>query len=342
MRIVHAANFNTFKYGTDFYSTDRKITSGFIKNGHFVYDFSYRDILRGENFFKTTKYGIGKLNDRLLSACKMIQPDLLMLGHSELIEAETLDKIKKAVPGVKTGMWYVDPLFNTHKTSFIFPRLRYLDAFFATTGGEYLKSFKNDYGRAAFFPNIVDESFDCYRNFGRNDFLYDFLFCGRDHGEPERKAFLSELIETLKKNSLACELRGALGNPLAFGAEFMNLLGQSKMGLNYSRKNDVYMYSSDRIVQLAGNGLLTFCPRVPGFEMLYDDTELVYFHDLDELIEKVKYYVQNDDERKTVAENGWNKTHASFNSQRVCQFMEDVIFQKKYSEEYEWGTELFK
>lgn len=58
------------------------------------------------------------------------------------------------------------------------------------------------------------------------------------------------------------------------------------MGLNYSRKNDVTLYSSDRIVQLTGNGLLTFSPRIPGFDQLYTEQEVVYFDDQFDLAEK--------------------------------------------------------
>jgi len=42
LKIVHCANFSESKYGAVYYAIDRKISNGLIRNGHFVYDFSYR------------------------------------------------------------------------------------------------------------------------------------------------------------------------------------------------------------------------------------------------------------------------------------------------------------
>ncbi len=64
------------------------------------------------------------------------------------------------------------------------------------------------------------------------------------------------------------------------------------MGLNYSRRNDVTLYSSDRIVQLTGNGLLTFSPRIPGFEKLYTEQEVVYFDDQFDLAKKINSLIK--------------------------------------------------
>ena len=45
------------------------------------------------------------------------------------------------------------------------------------------------------------------------------------------------------------------------GDEFLEKISQSKMGLNLSRGKPVKYYSSDRIAQLMGNGLLTFIDK---------------------------------------------------------------------------------
>lgn len=57
MKILHIANFGFNKQGAHFYCTDRKISAGLIENGHFVYDFSFRDMARMGTIFKTKKLG---------------------------------------------------------------------------------------------------------------------------------------------------------------------------------------------------------------------------------------------------------------------------------------------
>ena len=49
-KIVHCGIFNELDNGNFFYGLERKISHGLIQNGHFVYDFSYRDIERYSRF----------------------------------------------------------------------------------------------------------------------------------------------------------------------------------------------------------------------------------------------------------------------------------------------------
>jgi hypothetical protein len=342
LRIVHAAIFNTYKYGTDFYSTDRKITNGLIRNGHFVYDFSYRDICRSESLFRTSKFGTGKVNKKLLQVCHTIRPDLLLLGHSELINLETLTHLKKHLPGLKIALWFVDALFRTqtHSTKHILERLDGIDVFFATTGGDYLKTFKTQNNTVAYIPNISDSAVDSHKNFTSDLLDIDFLYCGRDDSDSERKTFLSSLFNSLDKK-INYEIRGAFGNPLVFGHDYLQLLSRTRMGLNFSRRNDIYLYSSDRIVQLTGNGILTFSPKVPGMEKIYDDSEIIYFNELSDLIDQIAFYHANEPERKRVAEKGWKRTHTSYNAARVTRFMLELIWEDRFSENYEWKDEIY-
>ena len=343
MRIIHVANFNTGKYGADLYATDRKISAGMTRNGHFVYDFSYRDVCRHESLFRTTRFGRGKVNKRLIEACAIQQPHLLLLGHSELIEAVTLAEIRRRHPDMKIGLWYVDPLFHREKTGHIFDRLPFIDVTFATTGGEYLREWAGSASaapRAAFIPNMVDKAIESHRAFAAASYDYDFIFCGRDAYEPERRTFMAELNREAAKH-LRCAFRGCLGNPLATGCGYLDFLGRSKMALNISRRNDVALYSSDRLAQLVGNGLLTFCPRVPGLKLLFGEDELVYFDGLGDLLEKIAFYHSHEDECRTTAERGWQRIHHSYSGERVCRYMLELLFDRPFTSEYEWRHEVY-
>ena len=341
MRILHVANFNTHKYGADLYSTDRKISAGLTRNGHFVYDFSYRNVCRNESFFRTTKLGTGRLNDKLLEACKILSPELLLFGHSELIKATSLAEIKKRQPAIKIGLWYVDALFHRKKTTHIFERLPYIDVVFATTGGEHLQEFATATSRAVFIPNMVDPAVESQKAFECPSYDYDFIFCGRDSHDPERQAFMENLDMAASKH-LRCGFRGCLGHPVVSGFDYLDFLGRSKMALNISRRNDVSLYSSDRLTQLVGNGLLTFSPNVPGMQTLFGDDELIYFENLVDLLEKIVHYHKHDDECRRIAKKGWMRAHRCYNGKRVTRYMLERLFDQPLSEEYEWQEEAFE
>ena len=109
----------------------------------------------------------------------------------------------------------------------------------------------------------------------------------------------------------------------------------------FTQKNDVTLYSSDRIVQLTGNGLLTFSPRIPSFDKLYTENEVVYFDDQFDLAQKIQFYAVHPEQAKQIAEAGWHKTQASFNAKRITQFMLEVTFDQPLSAAYEWAHEVY-
>jgi hypothetical protein len=341
MRILHVANFNHRKYGDDLYATDRKISAGLIRGGHLVYDFSYRDVCRNESVFHTTRLGTGQVNKKLMITCERIHPHLLLLGHSELVHAATLAEIRKCHPAMKIGLWYVDALFHREKTAHLFDRLAFIDVVFATTGGKYLQEYATATTSAAYIPNMVDPAVETGMAFAASTYNHDFIFCGRDGNDPERQNFMATLNREAGK-LLRCAFRGCLGNAPLTGYPYLDFLGRSKMALNISRRNDVTFYSSDRLAQLVGNGLLTFCPRVPGMERLFEDNQIIYFDDLNDLLEKIIYFHRHDRACRTVAEGGWQRAHRCYNSERVCRFMLELLFDSPYTSDYEWQSEVYR
>lgn len=325
MRILHVANFGDLKYGEYYYSTDHKISLGLIRNGHYVYNFSYRDIARCESWLKSTRFSCNIPNAKLIQTCKNLRPNLLLLGHSETITSETLAEIKKDNSDLKIAMWYVDALFTPGKTDYISARLPFLNVFFCTTSGLLLDQFTNINTVTKFFPNIVDHSIESEKAFENSDYDWDMIYCGRDSDLTERSRFLLDLFNLLK-NDFKVKYFGCLGNELISGHEYVKNLARSRMSINLNRRNDIELYSSDRIAQLTGNGLLTFCPNIPGFRSLYTDEEIIYFDDIDDLVAKFRHYKNDPNEMQKIARNGWLKSHQKYNSQRVTQFMLDTIF----------------
>ena len=70
LRIVHCGIFNEFDNGNFFYGLERKISHGLHQNGHFVYDFSYRDWEKNLRFFGVKNSGLKKMNQKLIEICK--------------------------------------------------------------------------------------------------------------------------------------------------------------------------------------------------------------------------------------------------------------------------------
>jgi len=135
MRIVHAANLQLDKDGAHLWNQDQKIHHGLIRLGHFVYPFSINDRARMLSPISSKSMGKGKANKALIETCRNVHPDLLILGHAQYITAETLEEIRRILPAIRIGLWYVDPLWDAEPTQHLRDRTHVLDALFCSTGG---------------------------------------------------------------------------------------------------------------------------------------------------------------------------------------------------------------
>lgn len=335
MKVLHVGNFNKSRYGLTYYSFDYKLNNGFIRNNHAVYDFSYRDTARTVGLLRHKRFGIKKMNAKLLETVGNVMPELLLLGSAELIAPDTLDKARQICPKMHIALWYVDPLKGQDdKVAYLKLLVEKVDTFFCTSAGTLLAQF-NPRKSSHYLPNVVDSSLDSLKNHTKTEFEYDLIFIGSDKHDSKRRKFLTTFSERAKQASIKLGFFGAQGFPPVRGSRFIDTLALSPMSLSIGRIIDVKWYTSDRIGQLTGNGLLTFSSEVSDFRTLYNDDEIVYFTDIDDLIEKVLYFKNNDKERQRIAQNGYERAHRCYNVQRVAKFIEEQTFDR-LSEDYEW------
>ena len=342
MKILHCANFSLFprarKSADDrarIYAIDRKLSAGLIRGGHSVFDFSYRDAARFYGVFGK-RGGAKKMNRALIETAAKLHPDLLLLGHCELVFAQTLAEIRRCIPAIKIAQWWVDD-FAPHKVNSLAPKLPHLDAFFSTTHPLAARRFVGGEGDVPFYfmPNICDSAVETERAFDNPNPQYDIFFAGRP--DPSRE----ELIDVLNKmkDEARIGIFGITRDTLLGGHQFIRAIGESKIGISFNRMNDIEWYASDRIVQLAGNGCLVFTPRIPGFEKLFAQDEVVYFDSLADLPNLLRAYLRDDERRIQIARAGWMRAHQSYNERRIARFVIESVFGEEYGEDYEWKNE---
>lgn len=342
MRIVHAANLQLDKDGAHLWNQDQKIHHGLVRLGHFVYPFSINDRARMLSPTKSKTFGKGRANKALVETCRNVHPDLLVLGHAQYITAETLREIRRILPEIRIGLWYVDPLWDPEETRHLRERLEVLDALFCSTGGSLLEALARPQCPAAFIPSAVDAGIECHRAFEtpEGELMHDLLFFGRDKGEPGRRAFLTDLQAKLP--DLRLGYYGCLDRPGIFGWEKEQVIRRSKMALNLSRRTDVALYSSSRIAELMGNGILTLTPRGAGLEGLYAEDEIVYFDHADDLAEKVRHYASRPEERLAMARKGWERNHRDYNGTEIARFIVALTLRDEAWRKAPWAAHVFE
>ncbi|MGI9344921.1 MAG: glycosyltransferase family protein [Gammaproteobacteria bacterium] len=339
MRILHVAHFDWFvsrsrdqyKLGR-YYSTDCKINNGLIRNGHCVRNLSERDSARNlAPMIASKKLGKGRLQHYFLQVVDAVQPDLIILGHSYLLEPRTLAQLRATFPACRIAQWWVDD-FASHKVAALRELQPHLDAFFATTAPAYYRQYFEDSSTALYYlPNIVDSSVETGRAFAASSHRYDLFFAGSNN--LERAQFL-QLFE--QDASIRTGFFGFGNQETLSGPKLASAIEASKFGLNLSQHTQIPLYSSDRLSQLAGNGVLVCTPETPDMKAVISDKEAVYFKDAADLQKKLHRYLEDDTHWRAIAEAGWNRVHRCYNEQRITKFMIEAAMADPFSEDYPW------
>ncbi len=102
---------------------------------------------------------------------------------------------------------------------------------------------------------------------------------------------------------------------------YIRAISQSKMGLNLSQGSAIKYYSSDRLTQLIGNGLLTFVDIKTSLNDFFSRDEVIFYKSLGDLSEKIIKYSNDDKSRIKIARNGRRKYLKYFNSKDVADYI---------------------
>lgn len=354
MQILYVGNGNLKHRGARYYDVGRKLVNGFTRLGHNVYAFSDRDTARAESILGSRKLGVKKCNVVFLQTCAQLQPDLIVLGHADIISHDSLVAARKMLPHVKIAQFNVDIVFLPHNVQMIQSKLDVVDSTFVTTAGDVLKRFSSPHGVACYMPNPVDASIESPRCFEHSDQPHDVFWAmraGKVIRAGDRRVEYPLFLE--KSGRVNIDYHGMAGKKGLFGAAYYKRIAQAKMGLNISSVDtreseqsasdaELYLYSSDRLSHYMGSGLLTFATRDHKLEDLFEeDKELIFISSAEELLDKVLYYKKHDDARKRIAHAGWEKSHQRYNATIVAQYILDVTFGTEFTHSYAWPTERY-
>ena len=328
--ILHVANFSDRLKGAGFTALQYKLTNGLIRAGHNVVTFSDRDAARAATPLLSRKVGRRGANRRLLTLVRNLRPDMVLFGHADTINADTVAAIRELLPNVRLAQWNVDALFNPDNVDRIRSKSALVDITFVTTGGPSLRALAADGARVAYLPNATDPSIESGRAFAVPSHDCDVFYAvgsahfTRNHCGTEiaPAALIADLLQRFPALRFVTP---GINAPQLEGTACMPVLAGSRIGLNISRRNDVYWYSSDRMAHLAGNGVLVAMERASGFDQLFSDDEMAFYDTPEGLVDILDRFGRDDVACRAMAQRGWAAYHAMFDCTRVAQYMVAVV-----------------
>ena len=344
LRILHITNFNERLDGRLFFNTGRRINNGFIRQGHSVLGFSDRDI---QKYYKTINdlKGAKTLNDKLKKTCYNYKPDLIVLGHADLISKDQISELKEDYPNTRFSQWFLDPLnkkgpdYERNKDR-ILDKIDVVDSTFLTTSPDVLSFLKQK--NSFFIPNPSDKSFETLNNFEKscNVDLFFALSHGVHRGvlktgkTDDRIEFLSKL-KSITPN-IKFDIYGIDKVQPIWADHYFKTISNAKMGLNLSRGEAIKYYSSDRITQIVGNGLVCLIDQKTDYQNFFDKNEMVFYKSVSDLSEKVIKISADDNLRRKIGRNGKRKYMKYFNSDLVSEYIVNKSLEIKTNKKYLW------
>ena len=345
LRILHVTNFNERLDGRLFFNTGRRINNGFIRLGHSVLGFSDRDI---QKYYKSIGDIKGRktLNDKLKKTCYNYKPDLIVTGHADLISKDQIQELKEDNPNTKFVQWFLDPL-NKNGPDYIrnkeriLDKIEVMDGTFITTSPSALNFLPNN-DKNFYIPNPSDHSFETLNNFKRscNGDVFFALSHGVHRGklksgkEDDRIVFLQKLQQIT--SDVKFDLYGINNVQPIWADHYFKTIANAKMGLNLSRGDAIKYYSSDRITQIVGNGLVCLIDEKTGYKDFFTNEEMVFYKNLSDLSEKINKISRDDKLRRKIAKKGKEKYMKYFNSTKVAEFIIEKALQIKSKNKYFW------
>ena len=321
-------------------SLGKKFTNGFIRNNHDVLEISDRDFLKNNKIFNLIPNRIN-FQRYLIETCKNYNPDLLFFGHTKNIDLNTIDEIKSYNKNLIISQWNEDPVmpsleYSKQNISNVNLYSNFVDHNFITTHPSIIKNKVNSKNLHFFFVPVDKniERFDVFKMNPKKD-----LFYAMSHGvnrailkegiEDNRVKFLDKLVKKIP--DIKYDFYGFSNKQPIWGNDFNKNIINSKMGLNLSRGRPTKYYSSNRIASIVGNGLLTFVDRKVQLSDFFNNSEIIFYDNINDLSDKIKFYSVNDKLRKKIAENGKKKYFKLFNETKVSKFIVDISLGNKKS-----------
>lgn len=293
------------------YPGDNVFAKGLEKNGYNVTRFDYRAIQNTDN--------------ELLTIANNIKPDLFWFGKCERINSNTLRILKSRFPEAFFIKWAAD--MRIEPTAHDLGHLKYIDLFVATFAGDYLKKHKKVMPKKSKAINIFTfTDSEYYRQITvEENFKSDTLWTGRlSIGDNFLRNDIIKFLSNSNFNSKIFGLKEWLGHP-----EYLYYINGTKIGVGSNSFNR-RKYSSDRLGNYMSCGTFYLTQYIEGLEECFErGKELDWFETIEEMEEKIKYYLVNEEERIKIAKNGKNFILKYFDTKPLVKNILSILYTGK-------------
>ena len=270
-----------------------------------------------KSIFKAIQIRIGRgpiYKDILFKILKEIDnfnPKYFIIEPGYLFNKKSLNIIKKNNPNLKLIFLTVDSIkTKTFQKTFFLQTLSLYDFIITTKPSDIIIYKKNDTKKIIFsYQGIDEENFlDYSLSSTEDDLRSEVVFVG-DYGKERAKT-----LKFLIKENIPIKIFGFNWNrykffkPFYFGPamadDYYKILNNAKIALGFLNVEVGDTYTT-RSLEIPAAGTMLLAEETEDHKKLFKENhEAVFFKNKNELLEKIKYYLINDEKRKYIAKSG--------------------------------------
>ncbi len=272
------------------------------------------------------------LNESLVKVVESFKPDLIFVSLL-LFEVwmETFEFIKKST-GCTLIHWCSDDSWKFEQQS------RYIASYFdymITTYPEFETRYKE------LGTKVIVSGWGCpdawLRTPESEQIKYDVSFVGTAHGDRK------EYIKNLKNFGIEVECfgKGWPSGPVDAG-KIPSIFNQSRINLNFANSVGDNQIKA-RTFEVPGSGGFLLTDYTPGLEDVFEiDRELVTFKGIKECSEKIKYFLNSNEERSQIANNGYRKVLSEYSYKKRMKTILEQVNCDNSCEEKDYDFDIIK
>ena len=269
MKIIYAARFDN-----EGISSNTSQSKGMKKLGHTVISYSTPH--------RQDAIGFQECDKEIVQMVKTVKPDLLIFAKGTGVNIKVFKECRRYVP---VCYWFPDPLVTYNVPEFI-EKTKHCD-YFCCDKENVLSKAKKYNSNCYLVPDGFDADLEFPKDLKQD---IDISFIGSLYNDRRQK------IDHIKKEVMVVSD--------AFGKKHSEIVSRSKINLNFCTTAG----ASDRTYKVLGAKGFFLSDDWDGREKTFKDGEhIVIFKDLDDLNEKIEYYLNHEEERNRIREAGYKE-----------------------------------
>ena len=240
------------------------------------------------------------------------KPDLVFCSRTHQLTDE-VKKIKKRFKDAPICMWNVDTRDTLAEWEHLFPLIKAVDYHFVVETN-LLPEWRRELNTKTFWlpQGLQNEVYGKPRSISEEDrqkYECDICFCGGIPPPGIHHRDRRPIMEAIIKAGFRFNVWGSEGMPQVYNEEHNKQTSLAKISLGISGWPEVGKYVSVRDYKIMGAGGFLLERQGDGLADLFPPDLIGTYVSLDDLIDRIHYWLDHEKERKAIAERGYKWVH---------------------------------